>query len=252
VDAMPSSAAALSRAYATATLRPSNRCCTGPLYSSGGSGGVGSSGGGGSGCDYQYGTVSRSRSPRDLSPSGLVRQQATHLSSTGSSPKGSTNTNNNNSGGNNIHNNNSACLVQYDAHSATLPRCSSANVVCAGQNGYDEPAATNYGGTHAATRRISSSCIRESSALACCSTAAYSGHAALSGVKSAAAATSTAATTATSSSSAVAAAVAAAAAATSTPSTAAQASGSGSGGGNNNNNNAHCPPAQPNNASWYV
>lgn len=251
---MPSSAAALSRAYATATLRPSNRCCTGPLYSGGGSGGVGvsgGSGGGGGGCGYQYGTVGRSRSPRDLSPSALVRQRVTHLSSTGSPPKGPPN---NNNGGNNINNNNNnACLVQYDAHSATLPRCSSANVVCTGQNSYDEPAATNYGGSHAATRRISSSCIRESSALACCSTAAYSGHAALSGVKSAAAATSTTSTTATSTPSAVAAAVAAAAAATSTPSTTTQASGSGSGGGNNNNNNnnnAHCPPAQPNNASW--
>ncbi|XP_050058625.1 inactive rhomboid protein 1 isoform X1 [Aphis gossypii] len=240
VDAMPSSAAALSRAYATATLRPSNRCCTGPLYSGGSSGGVGgSSGGGGGGCGgYQYGTVGRSRSPRDLSPSGLVRQQAAHLSSTGSPPKGPSNNNNNNN----------ACLqVQYDAHSvaSTLPRCSSANVVCAGQNGYDEPAATGYSGSHAATRRISSSCIRESSALACCSTAAYSGHAALSGVKSAAAATSAASSTP----SAVAASVAAAAAtATSTPSSSAQICG-GSGSGNNNNN-AHCPPTQPNNASW--
>lgn len=245
MDAMPSSAAALSRAYATATLRPSNRCCTGPLYSGGSSGGVGGSsggGGGGGGCGgYQYGTVGRSRSPRDLSPSGLVRQQAAHLSSTGSPPKGPSN------------NNNNACLqVQYDAHSvaSTLPRCSSANVVCAGQNGYDEPAATGYSGSHAATRRISSSCIRESSALACCSTAAYSGHAALSGVKSAAAATSAASSTP----SAVAASVAAAAAAaaTSTPSSSAQiCGGSGNGGGNNNNNNnAHCPPTQPNNASW--
>lgn len=236
---MPSSAAALSRAYATATLRPSNRCCTGPLYSGGGSGGVGGSSGGGGCGGYQYGTVGRSRSPRDLSPSGLVRQQAAHLSSTGSSPKGPSN------------NNNNACLqVQYDPHSAasTLPRCSSANVVCAGQNGYDEPATTGYSGSHAATRRISSSCIRESSALACCSTAAYSGHAALSGVKSAAAATSAASSTP----SAVAASVAAAAAAaTSTPSSSAQTcGGSGSGGGNNNNNNAHCPPTQPNNASW--
>lgn len=255
VDAMPSSAAALSRAYATATLRPSNRCCTGPLYSGGGSGGVGGSGGGGSGgCGYQYGTVGRSRSPRDLSPSGLVRQQAVHLSSTGSPPKGpsNNNNNNNNSGNNNINNNNNACLLQYDVHSAnTLPRCSSANVVCAGQNHYDEPVVTGYGGSHAAARRISSSCIRESTALACCSTAAYSGYATLSGVKSAAAATSTASATATSTPSAVAAAVAAAAAAaatTSTPSTTTHSSGSGSGGGNNNN--AHCPPAQPNNASW--
>lgn len=244
VDAMPSSAAALSRAYATATMRPSNRCCTGPLYSGGSGGGGGSSSGGGSGCGYQYGTVSRSRSPRDLSPSGLVRQQAAHLSSTGSPPKGPSN------------NNNNMCLLQYDSHAAnTLPRCGSANVICSGQNqyggggnGHDEQPAVGYSGGHVAQRRISSSCIRESTALVCCSTAAYSGHAILAGIKNTAAATtsstmvaaSVAATTTTISS------TASATIAVATPSVTVNTSGNNYSSGQN----AHCPPAQPNNATW--
>lgn len=238
VDAMPSSAAALSRAYATTTMRPSNRCCTSPLYS-GGSGGSG--GGGGSGCGYQYGTVSRSRSPRDLSPSGLVRQQAAHLSSTGSPSKVPSN-------------NNNMCLLQYDSHAAnTLPRCGSANVICSGpshyggSNGHDEQTAAGYGGGHAAQRRISSSCIRESTALVCCSTADYSGHAILAGIKNAAVATTlstmatAAAVTTTTTSSTASATVTA-----NTPSGTAHISGNNYTFGQN----AHCPPAQPNNASW--
>lgn len=216
---MPSPADAQSRTYAAATMRSSNRCCTGPQYS------------GGNGCGYQYGTVGRPRSPRDLSPSGLVRQQAAHLSSTGSPPKGSSN---------------NMCLLQYDSNPAnTLPRCGSANVICAGQNhygtggGHDEQLATGYSGGHAAPRRISSSCIRESTALVCCPSAPYSNHAGLGGIKNTAATTSSAASTTTS--------VAVAPAAT--PLAANLTSG------NNNyssSQNAHCPPAQLNNVSWLV
>lgn len=224
VDAMPSSAAALSRAYATATMRPSNRCCTGPMYSGGGSSG-------GGGCGYQqYGTVgrSRSRSPRDPSPSGMVRPQAAHLSSTGSPPKGQQLPP--------PSNGNAQCLLQYDSHAAsTLPRCGSASVIWAGQNqygggGHDEPSSTGYGGGHPVSRRISSSCIRESTALACCSTAAYSGH----GVKNGGA-PATLASVATS--------------AATTPPVAATGHTS-SNGSYISGQSAHCPPAQPNNASW--
>lgn len=159
VDTLQPSSAALSRAYATATMRPSNRCCAGSVYSSGG-GGVTSIGCGG----YQYAT-GRTRSPRDLSPTGLVRHQTGHLSSsTGSSPpKGP--------------NSNSMCLLQYDSHTATLPRCGSANIICSGPSHFDghRDEMPAYGNT--APRRISTSCIRESAALACCPSTAgsYSG-----------------------------------------------------------------------------
>lgn len=217
---MPSPADAQSRTYAAATMRSSNRCCTGPQYS------------GGSGCGYQYGTAGRPRSPRDLSPSGLVRQQAAHLSSTGSPPKGSSN--------------NNMCLLQYDSHPAnTLPRCGSANVICAGQNHYgtggvhDEPLATGYSGSHVAPRRISSSCIRESTALACCSSAAYSNYAALGGIKNTATTTSSTASTTAS--------VAGASAATPLATTHTSGNSNYSSG-----QNAHCPPVQLNNVSWLV
>ncbi|XP_050541106.1 inactive rhomboid protein 2-like isoform X1 [Daktulosphaira vitifoliae] len=154
VDALQPSSAALSRAYATATMRSSNRCCTGSVYSSG----IASVG-----CGYQYAN-SRARSPRDLSPTGLVQHQTGHMSSsTGSSPPKGPNSNN-------------LCLLQYDSHTATLPRCGSANIICSGPSHFDA-----YGNT--APRRISTSCIRESTALACCSSTAYPSQAVMSNVK---------------------------------------------------------------------
>ncbi|XP_050422182.1 inactive rhomboid protein 1 isoform X2 [Adelges cooleyi] len=190
VDSLQPSAAALSRAYATATLRPSNRCCTAASSVYSGGGGSGSS----VGCSYQYGG-SRSRSPRDLSPNALVRPQAGQVtsSSTGSSPPKGLTTNSSNGSGSGGGGGNGMCLVQYDGHTATLPRCGSANVInCSGPTHYDGhrddmPA---YGTN--ASRRISSSCIRENTGtLECYSTPIYSNQAMLAATKNASAVTNT-------------------------------------------------------------